>query len=90
MMVRRFGASVAATVCSLGLLYMAVVSWLWWSQPPFDLSGIDGQHTSDGLRNGSVLWPTLFIALTVVAIASALVAWRGARRIPSLSIHLQQ
>jgi hypothetical protein len=61
---------------------MTFISWLWWSQPPFDLSGIDGQLTSDGLRSTSVLWPAMFSALTMVAIASAVVAWRRARHSP--------
>jgi hypothetical protein len=81
-MVRRFGRAVAATVCSLGLLYLTIVLWLWWSQPPFDLSGIDGEVASDRLRSGSVLWPTLFSVLTIVAIVSASVAWRRARHRP--------
>jgi hypothetical protein len=42
-MVRRFGRAVAATACSLGLLYMSVVLWLAWSNPPFDLSGMEGE-----------------------------------------------
>lgn len=81
--VRRFGGAVAATLCSLTLLYVSVVLWLVWSGPPFDLSGIDGQVTSDRLRSGSVIWPILCTALTVVAIMAASLAWRRVRHLPS-------
>jgi hypothetical protein len=86
-MVRRFGRAVAATVCSVGFLYVTIVSWLWWSQPPFDLSGTDGQVTSNRLRSGSVLWPALFSVLTSVAIVLASVAWRRARHLPPPPFH---
>jgi hypothetical protein len=76
-------------VCSLGLPYVTIVSWLSWSQPPFDLSGIDGQVTSDRLRSGSVLWPILFGVLTIVETVSTSVAWRQAQHLPPSPFHRQ-
>jgi len=79
---RRFGRAIAATLCSLTLLYLSVVAWLVWAEPPFDLSGIDGHVTLDRQRSGFVMWPILLSVLTILAIAMASVAWGRARHLP--------
>ena len=80
-MVRTFGDAVAATVCSLGLLYVSVILSAVWSNPLFDLSGMDGELTLSDRQHGvSVLWPIVFSVLTTVAVALAAVTWRRSRQ----------
>lgn len=75
-MVRRFGGAVAATVCSLGFLYVSVIQWVTWSNPPFDLSAMDGELiVSERQHDGSLLWPISLSVLTILAVALAVVSW---------------
>jgi len=79
-MVRRFGGAVAATVCSLGLLYVSVILWWVWSNPPFDLSGMDDELVLSDRQHGvSVLWPIIRSALAILSVVLAAISWGRAR-----------
>lgn len=81
MMVRRFGGAVAATVCILGLLYVTVILWMAWSNPPFDLSGMDGELiVSENQHGVSVLWPITLSVLTILAVVLAAARWGRSRQ----------
>lgn len=80
-MVRRFGGAVAATVCNLGLLYVSVILWVTWSNPPFDLSGMDGELIVSERQHGVyVLWPIILSLLTILAVAVAAARWGRSRQ----------
>ena len=72
--------AVAATVCSLGLLYVSVILWVAWSNPPFDLSGMDGELVLLDRQHGvSVLWPVICTSLAMLAVVLAAISWGCSR-----------
>ena len=80
-MVRRFGGAVAATVCSLGFLYVSVILWVVWANPPFDLSGMDGELVLSYPQHGvSVLWPIICSTLTILSVGLAAISWGRSRQ----------
>jgi hypothetical protein len=55
---------------------VTVITWVVWSDPPFDVSGLDtGLHRA-ARHNGSVAIPLILTLLTMVALTIAAMTWR--------------
>lgn len=81
-LLRKTGLALAATFCSLVLIYVTLISWVAWSDPPFNLSGLDTGLDQAARHNGSVAIPIVLTLLTMIALTIVAITWRRRSKQP--------